>query len=151
MAKNKNSLMYNKMLAMQNAKEHFLSLCAQYERMGQLLAMQGKALTHPQFAKTSVNTTQKSILQQFHEMGEEMKNIGASLDLCGGNPVMKKEEPEKEENPKKKTTKKKFVSNIKPKKKNHNYSPGESGDVGFGPDFDTRAGDLDLGFDEKIK
>jgi hypothetical protein len=102
--KNKKGLPYNNLEALRDAKEHFLSLCKMYERMGKLFALQSKAMTHPIFKTSTVPQVHGRLLEQYQEVGEELKNLGTYLDLCGGKPVLKKEEPEK----------KTFVSNIKP-------------------------------------
>ena len=98
--KNKGAV-YNNMLAGENAKEHFLTLCMMYENTGKILALQAKVIKHVQFSKTTLPLLMENQLNQYHEMGEEMKNLGASLDLLGGKPVLK-------------TKKETFVSNIDP-------------------------------------
>lgn len=107
----KQGLPFNNLEALRECKEHFLSLCVMYDHMGKLFQVHAKELSHPQFSRTSLPQTHQRILDQFHEIGEEMKNVGTILDLMGGNPVMKPEEPEKEE-PKKEV----YVDNIAPEK-----------------------------------
>jgi len=117
---------FNNLQALAECKEHFMSLCKMYDHMGKLFALQARAMTHPMVKRTSIPQTQLRIVEQFNEVGEEMKNIGAFLDLLGGKPVMKAEEPEakkvdvkveEESEKKKKTKKEEYVSNIAPEKK----------------------------------
>ena len=128
-SKNQVGMPYNKLEVLTDAKEHFLSLCKMYEHMGKLFKIHSKELSHPMFVRTSVPQTNGRLLDQFYEIGEEMKNIGILLDMAGGKPVMKAEEspipiPTPEEKPdvkkaakKKKAPKKEtFVDNIAPKK-----------------------------------
>jgi hypothetical protein len=113
--KKKAGLPYNNLVVVTNAKEHFLALCKMYDKLGQFLNLHTKTLGHPLFAKTSIHQTQSRILEQYREIGEEMKTIGTHLDLMGGKPVMKAEEPEKKEE--KKDQDKVFVNNTKPPEK----------------------------------
>jgi len=106
----KKGMMVNNLEVVSVAKEHFLSLCLMYEQMGNMHKLMSKAITHPMFSKTTIPVIEQDILFQYSEMGEELKNIGAALDLMPGKKVMKPEpEPEPDEN--------EFVNNIEPEKK----------------------------------
>ena len=123
---NKKGMQFNNMEVVTNAKEHFVALCKMYEHMGSLFKLEAKALTHPVFTTTMLPETHKRILEQYYEIGEEMKNLGTYLDLMGGKKVLKPEgDPRKSqveiEMDKKGQTKeggneKIFVSNIQPSK-----------------------------------
>jgi len=89
--KKKGGMAFNNLELATETKEQFITLCAQYEYMGNLFKLQGKALVHPMFSKTTVPEVQKRILQQYQEMGEALKNIGTCLDLMPGKNVLKPE------------------------------------------------------------
>jgi len=129
----KGGLPFNNLQALAECKEHFLSLCKMYDHSGKLHLLHSKELQHPQFARTSLPQTHQRLLDQYAEIGEELKNIGTILDLLGGSPVMKPAEsepvplpepPKSPDIPKKKAAKKKvkkvkkkaFVDNKAPKK-----------------------------------
>lgn len=110
---------FNNLEVVTNCKEHFLDLCKQYEHMGKLFSLQSKAMSHPMFSPTSFPQIHDRIVEQYKEIGEELKNIGTYLDLMPGKKIMKKEGDTRtsqvEEKMKKTQKEKTFVSNIKPK------------------------------------
>lgn len=112
--KKKVDAIVNKQLVLEAAKEHFLSLCLMFENNGRCFKGLAKIAAHSAFAKTTLPAGLERLLIQHQEIGEEMKNLGAALDLMGGKPCMKKEEPEKKE-PEDDGT---FVSNIEPEDEN---------------------------------
>ena len=114
----KKGLPYNNLELVANCKEHFLTLCKMYEHMGILHKLQAKAMKHPLIARSTVPQTQGRIVEQYQEMGEEMKNIGELLDLMGGKPVMRAEEPQPQSTDDGKT----FVSNTEPPKEDEKPS-----------------------------
>lgn len=131
MIKKEKGLPYNNLEVVTNTKEHFLSLCKMYEYMGKIFAIQSKALKHPVFKSTPVPLTHSRLIEQYQEIGEELKSIGTCLDLMPGKNVLKPEEKKVEKvdvektfvsniKSKKKKEEKKFVSNIKPIKKKKN-------------------------------
>ncbi len=73
----------------QQVKDSFLTLCAQYERLGQLLALQAHALPDTPQCQPAAQAL-KLELSQYQEMGEEMKQLGKGLDLLGGKSVLYK-------------------------------------------------------------
>ena len=123
--KTQGGLPYNKLEALAECKRHFLSLCQMYDYMGKLFSLQTRMFKHPMIARTAIPQSQARILEQYQEIGEEMKSVGTLLDLLGGKAVMKAEEPKtkkvevEEEFEKEKKAKKeeKFISNIAPEKK----------------------------------
>jgi len=120
MAKKKNKgAVHNHQLAVEAAKEHFLSLCVMFENNGRMFKGLGKIAGHSAFAKTALPAGLARMLEQHQEIGEELKNLGAALDMCGGKPCMKKEDPKN-----KKEDDGTFVSNIAPK----DESPGKDDD-----------------------
>ena len=94
-------------------KQSFLLSCQQYERMGVLLKLLAKAVSHPVFSKTMVSATLQRILDQYREIGEQLKVTGTSLDECGGSPVFQpKEKPVAAYKERKKQSKKR-MENLK--------------------------------------
>ena len=71
-----------------NVKEDFLYLCKQYSAMGQLFKRHSKVISHTQFSKTPAPTILKRILEQYQEIGEQLKTMGANIDALGGKPVL---------------------------------------------------------------
>ena len=131
-------------------KDAFLHICKQYDHMGSLIRLQAKSMKHPIFSKTTAPACHQRIIEQYQEMGEQLKDIGRGLDDMGGKPVlenlkekkinelkeMKKldedEEPEieiKDGFAKNKT----FVSNIQPKKATDEELQIKSERNGYGP------------------
>ncbi len=114
MVKKKPVLPYNNLEVCTNAKGHFRSLCTMYERVGELLAAQSRSLDQKIRAVDSPSSQDVllRIIQQNQEIGEELKNLGAYLDLMPGKNVLLPEESEQ-----------KFVSNIEPEKKDRKEYP----------------------------
>lgn len=144
--KAKAELSGQKLVALTQGKYHFLSLCNMYSRLGHLFTRLTKAAKHSLFAKSPLPLEQtiETLLNQYQEMGEEMKTIGTYLDMMGGEPVMKAADEEESKGsyippknqiplppPKKKESveneeEKGFVSNISP---SNGHSPGEVADT----------------------
>lgn len=128
--KDKKGTPYNNLEALTNCKEHFLNLTKMYSRLGHLFKTQASSLSHPLFQSTCVPKDHLIMLNQFNEMGEELKNVGNYLDLLGGKPVMREAEETPEEKKarevkegmegKKIEKEREFVSNIAPKKEDEN-------------------------------
>ena len=110
--KNKGAV-HNQQLAVEASKEHFLSLCLMFENNGRIFKSLSKIESHSAFAKTTLPAGLSRLLEQHQEIGEELKNLGAALDMCGGKPCMKKEEPKKDE-PNENESEGEFVNNIAP-------------------------------------
>lgn len=108
------------LIKLTHVKDDFLHVCKQYEGMGNLIKLQSKTLSHPLFSKSTAPSVLARIIEQYQEIGEQLKTLGAGLDEMGGDPVLKKKEEKKEE-PKPQT----FVSNIKP----GHYRADEVGDT----------------------
>jgi len=87
MTKKKESLSSTQRLSLESTKRNWLLLCQQYAAMGQLLALMGKALSHPLFNKSMCPEVFNRILDQYQEIGEQMKVTGTDLDSIGGEPV----------------------------------------------------------------
>jgi len=104
-----------KLVTLVNTKEGFLTLCQQYARMGHLMKVLAKSIDHPTFSKTAAPYGLKRILDQYYEVGEQLKVVGMGLDDLGGSGTMgkKKDFPK----PKLKREPKPFVANIPPEKK----------------------------------
>lgn len=77
-----------KLVSLESTKRGFLNLCKQYDRMGHLLALEAKAISHPLFSKTTAPEVLTRIVEQYHEVGEQLKIIGQGLDDLGGNPEL---------------------------------------------------------------
>jgi len=122
--RNGKGLPYNNLEVTTNAKEHFLFLCNMYENMGKLIKLQSQTVSHPSFSKTTAPAILVNMTQQHHEMGEELKNIGAYLDLMPGKNVLRPEEPEGKEvevevEKEPPMMSGDFVSNIQPEEENN--------------------------------
>jgi len=115
----KHGLPYNNLEVFTNAKGHFLSLCEMYEHMGKLINLQAQNLRHAKFSKTTAPTIGLKMTEQYNEMGEELKNIGAYLDLMPGKNVLLPEEPEGKDIDVE-VENEVFVSNIEPEGKDEN-------------------------------
>ena len=72
----------------ERAKSGFLNLCVQYKQLGTYLKLTAKALTHPLFQKSSVPGMLQKSIDQYQEIGEQMKSIGEELDNTGGTAIM---------------------------------------------------------------
>jgi hypothetical protein len=90
----------NKKYNLQGTKEAFLQLCAQYEAMGKMYAaMAGDIRRHSEPGiinplASSMRERLQVILDQYREIGEQLKETGLGLDSLGGDPVLKpREEP----------------------------------------------------------
>jgi len=103
--KKRNEITGQNLVKLTQIKDGFFIMCQQYEHMGKLLKLQSKTLTHPIFAPSSAPECLKRILEQYVEMGEQLKEIGRGLDSLGGKPVLEKPKDAKS-----------FVSNISPVK-----------------------------------
>jgi len=64
----------------------FTTLCQMYEREGNLLKLVAKVLSHPLFSKTSAPGVLVKVLEQFQEIGEQLKAIGCHLAYIQGKP-----------------------------------------------------------------
>jgi hypothetical protein len=125
--KKQKGLPYNNLTLIANTKEHFLRLCEMYAQMGLFFKQQSKVLKHPLFSNCSIHQIQERLLNQYHQIGEEMKTVGTYLDLMGGKSIMKAKEPERKTIGNKsyppnllndaKNQDEVFVSNIKPSEK----------------------------------
>lgn len=87
------------LVVLNTVKDSFLNLCRQYSLLGKLKKVHAQAISHPAFAKTDVRGSFERILEQYREIGEQLKVIGEGIDDLGGkammypstpNPVLKK-------------------------------------------------------------
>lgn len=76
-----------KLVWLGRTKEWFVGLCRQYDRMGCLMKLQARAISHPLFANSTIRDTAATILEQYQEMGEQLKLIGEGLDAVGKEDV----------------------------------------------------------------
>ena len=76
--------------ALGQAKEGFYTLCRQYARMGSLIRILSKGITHPMFKQYSILSTVMVLIEQHHEIGEQLKVTGRLLDSVGGEPMMER-------------------------------------------------------------
>ena len=95
--KAKAELSGKKLVALNQAKSHFMNLILMYERMATLFKIAAKSATHPLIKKTPLPQGLANLVTQHHEMGEELKSVGNYLDMMGGEPSMRKPEEKKQE------------------------------------------------------
>ena len=76
------------------AKEAFLLLCAQYEALGKYVRAEQMAKDALDFK--AAEAVKVKAVEQFMEIGEQMKVLGFALDRLGGDSVMMS--PEEAEN-----------------------------------------------------
>ena len=67
----------------------FLTLCEQYERMGQFQSVHAQGLVDKSVWYGTAGDPFRSALAQFKEMGEQLKALGRGIDLLGGQSVLK--------------------------------------------------------------
>lgn len=66
-------------VTMDAAVEDYVTLCRQYKQMGRLFARHAKALAKSKKSKKEVESSFAALLDQFQEMGEQLKLIGIGL------------------------------------------------------------------------
>lgn len=75
------------------AKASFILLCEQYEAFGKM----STAHSHAMIIEDVCGDTRKtfcSVIQQFQEIGEQLKVLGRNLDEMGGHCVLSRQETE---------------------------------------------------------
>jgi len=70
------------------AKQGFFLMCKQYSQLGKMLMAHTESMKHTECQTTTFRMTLQGALHQFHEMGEQMKDLGACIDAMGGDPIL---------------------------------------------------------------
>jgi hypothetical protein len=68
------------------AKDSFLLVCQQYEALGGFMAAEVQALNENNVA--AAMEARQRFNAQFYEAGQQLKNLGASIDELGGPPIL---------------------------------------------------------------